>query len=211
MFSNFNLYDAIVTLPGILIGFTFHEFAHAYLATLFGDSTPQRQGRLTVNPLAHIDIWGLLLIIFAGFGWAKPVQTNPSNYHTRVREKDIAVSVIGPVTNLLIAIAAAAVIFVLFLVGINLSSSKALFDILNGVVWINSVLFVFNLVPIPPLDGFHILADILPNSFYRFVEFVQRYGYIILLLFILSPLSDYLIQNGADFVCHTIYRIFGLF
>lgn len=211
MFSNFNLYDTIVTLPGILIGFTFHEFAHAYLATLFGDSTPQRQGRLTVNPLAHIDIWGLLLIIFAGFGWAKPVQTNPSNYHTRVREKDIAVSVIGPVTNLLIAIVVTGIAFVFYKAGFNNNSSKVLFDILDGAIWINCVLFIFNLVPIPPLDGFHILADILPNSFYRFVEFVQRYGYIILLIFILTPASDYIIQYGAGFVYTSVYRLFGLF
>lgn len=210
MFPTFNLYDTIVSLPGILIGFTFHELAHAYLATIFGDPTPGRQGRLTANPLAHIDIWGLLLIIFAGFGWAKPVETNPSNYHTRIREKDIAVSVVGPAANLLIAVIVTAIIFILHKAGVGPNSAKVLFDILGSAAWINCVLFIFNLVPIPPLDGFHILADVLPNSFYRFVEFVQRYGYIILLIFILSPLSDYVVQYGATFIYSGVYAMFGM-
>lgn len=210
MFPNFDLYYTLVTLPGILLGFTFHEYAHAYAATIFGDPTPGRQGRLTVNPLAHIDIWGLLLIIFAGFGWAKPVQTNPSNYHTRVREKDIVVSLVGPFTNLIIAIIAGAVIFIMYRAGIDYYSSKVLYDILYGVIWINSVLFIFNLIPLPPLDGFHIVVDILPNSFYNFVGFMMKYGNIVLLIFILSPLSNMIVSSGANFVIDFIYKLFGL-
>jgi Zn-dependent proteases len=196
------------------MGFTFHEYAHAYAATKFGDPTPERQGRLTVNPLAHIDIYGFILIIIAGFGWAKPVQTSPSRYKGNVRLKDIIVSVVGPLTNLLMSIAFAILVAVLIKSGIltiiGLNSSQVILDILDRAVQINCVLFIFNLIPIPPLDGFHVLVDLLPPSFYRFVGAIERYGYIVLLIFVLSPLSDEVIGNGAGFIYNGIYNILSI-
>lgn len=212
MLQGFDILDAIIRLPGILIGFTFHEYAHAYAATLFGDPTPESQGRLTVNPLAHIDIWGLLLIIFAGFGWAKPVQTNPSYYKGNVKKKDMIVSLAGPMTNLVIAVIFAFIMVVVARFGLlgKLTSGDIIMSILYGIVSVNCVLFIFNLLPIPPLDGFHVLADIVPYSSYRLIYTMERYGNIILLVFVLSPFSDIIIGNGARFVYRTIFLLLGV-
>lgn len=214
MFPEFNLYRSLTTLPGILLGFTFHEYAHAYAATRFGDPTPENQGRLTLNPIAHIDIWGLLLIIVAGFGWAKPVQTNPSYYKGNVRGKDMAVSVVGPAANLMIAVICAAAIVIFSRAGafggISRNAAQVLFDILNEAVWINCALFVFNLVPIPPLDGYHILANLLPWSITRYLYRIERYGSIILMIFVISNLSGKLLGSGAGFIYDGIFRILGV-
>lgn len=215
MFPNINIQEAILTVPGILIGFTFHEYAHAYMATMFGDPTPRRQGRLTANPLAHIDPWGFILILLFRFGWAKPVQTNPSNYGGDIRKKDLLVSLAGPVTNLIIAIIFGVIDLLLVRSGIlekiDLNSALIVVQILNYVVIINSILFIFNLVPIPPLDGFHILADILPQSAYRFIYTVERYGYIILMIFVISPLCDFIVGNIGGFIYKNIFMLLGLF
>lgn len=211
MFSNFNLLETLTTLPGILLGFTLHEFAHAYMADRFGDPTPGNQGRLTLNPFAHIDIFGLIMIIFAGFGWAKPVQTSPSRYRGNIRQKDIIVSIAGPVANLLIAFATGIVTFILIktkvLSSMNDSTLEVIEMILTNTIWINCVLFIFNLVPIPPLDGFHVLSDLLPSRFYNILSSIERYSYIILLVFILSPASDEVIVRGASFIMNGILSI----
>lgn len=213
MLRNFDLLNAITTLPGILLGFTFHEYAHAYAAVRFGDPTPERQGRLTANPLAHIDPWGLLLILFAGFGWAKPVQTNPSYYKGDVRKKDIIVSVVGPLANLIIAIITAFIILLVvrldLLGGFDHSTGNIVESILYNTVWINCVLFIFNLIPVPPLDGFHILSDIVSPGLYDFINTMERYGYIILLVFVLSPFSDWIIGKGARTVFNIIFILMG--
>jgi len=214
MFQNFNLLEAITSLPGILIGFTFHEYAHAYTSARFGDPTPESQGRLTINPLAHIDVWGLLLIIFAGFGWAKPVQTNPSYYRGDVKKKDMIVSMAGPMTNLVIAIIVCIIILVisrLELLGtLDGAMASTVADILYNAAWINCVLFIFNLIPIPPLDGFHILSDLMPESSRNIIFTMDRYGYIILMVFILSPFSDVIIGNGARMVLRAILILLGM-
>ena len=214
MFQNFSLLHALTTLPGILIGFTFHEYAHAYMATKFGDPTPGNQGRLTANPIAHIDIWGFFLIVFAGFGWAKPVQTNPSYYRGDKRQKDLIVSIAGPITNLLIAIIFAILTLVVVKTGIintlDKNSASIIFNILQSAIWINCVLFIFNLIPIPPLDGFHVLADIVPGNLYNLIDTMERYGYIILMIFIISPLSNAVIGKGAGFIYNAILGVLGL-
>lgn len=208
------LLETLIKLPGILIGFTFHEYAHAYAAHKFGDPTPERQGRLTANPLAHIDLWGFLLILFANFGWAKPVETNPSYYRGDARKKDLIVSLVGPLANLAIAMIFVFIILVIGRTGLvrtlGVSSANILVEILYSTAWINCILFIFNLVPIPPLDGFHILSDIVPESSYRLIYTMERYGYIILLVFILSPLSDLVIRRGAGFVYKTMFLLMGM-
>jgi Zn-dependent protease len=200
----------LMSIPGILIGFTFHEFAHAYMATRYGDPTPGRQGRLTLNPIAHIDIWGFALILLAGFGWAKPVQTNPSYYRGSVRKKDLIVSMVGPLTNLAIAVVTAVIfVFVYRLGAFNAVSPAAetVIGMIEGVIWMNLVLFVFNLIPIPPLDGFHVLTDLLPSSYYRFIYTVEKYGYFILLAFIVLPISDWVIGGAAGFIYGKLMNI----
>lgn len=208
LFQYLDIMDSLLRIPGILLGFTFHEYAHAYAATKFGDPTPGRDGRLTANPLAHTDIWGLLLFIFAGFGWAKPVRTNPSYYHGDVKKKDIIVSLAGPATNLVITIISSLMYIAFIKTGAYKIAGGNTQYIIMEVIWniilMNSVMFIFNLIPIPPLDGYHILIDLIPHVSYEFMAFVERYGFIILSVFILSPASNYIVGNGAAAVVKTI-------
>lgn len=209
MFPRIDIAQILLTLPGILLAFTFHEYAHAYMATKFGDPTPRSQGRLTANPLVHIDIIGFLFIVLFGFGWAKPVHTNPSYYRGNIRKKDMLVSLAGPAANLIIAIVCAIIYTVLIKVGVlNFYSSKSsniILMMLSYAIDINCVLFVFNLLPIPPLDGFHILVDILPQSAYNIVYTLERYSTLILMVFVILPVSRQIIMFLSSYVLWLIF------
>lgn len=182
-------------LPGILFGFAIHEFSHAYTATRFGDNTPAKQGRLTLNPLPHIDPFGLLMFVFAGFGWAKPVQVNPHAFRNPKRD-DLIVSIAGPLSNFIAAIIFAFIIKGLFTFTGHLFAiaeyGDYIYRMLEYFVWINLILFVFNLIPFPPLDGSHILFSFLPERFNNFKEQFYRMGGILLMVLILfNRMSDY--------------------
>ncbi len=187
MFGNFPTpYEIGVLLPAIIVGLTFHELAHGWTADRLGDPTARYMGRLTVNPLAHIDPIGFLMLFFAGFGWAKPVPVTPYNLKGNMRRSLMLVSLAGPVSNIIIAVAAA------LLSGLVASfGSLPLIDIISKMITINVILAVFNLLPIPPLDGSKILAGILPGD-QRWLDYMEQYGTIILLLLlftgILSPI-----------------------
>jgi Zn-dependent protease len=152
----------LITLPGIIIGFTIHEYCHAAAAYKLGDTTVKEDGRLTLNPFVHIDILGLIFIIFAGFGWAKPVRFYPSKLKNPRRDKAI-IAAAGPFSNLILG-----VIFLLIIKGLwrlDIFDEK-LFDIVDHVIdvlyywaFTNIGLFVFNMFPIPPLDGSHIFLS----------------------------------------------------
>lgn len=160
----------------VFIAFPVHEMAHAAMAVALGDPTPRLQGRYTLNPLAHIDPIGAVLILFTGFGWAKPVQWNPRNTTVDVRLAVILVSLAGPVSNLILA---AISLFFLDKVSIDfVAGFLALF------AQINVLLFVFNLIPVPPLDGSHVLFALLPGSTYELQATLQRYGFLLLMLVI---------------------------
>lgn len=161
--GNFNIYNKAIMIPAILIAFAFHEFAHAFVADRLGDSTPRYEGRLTLNPMSHIDAAGFLMIIIFGFGWAKPVRTNPSAYRNYYRD-DFWVSIAGPIANFLTSILFT-IIFAFFFkyVYINMpnnSSINVLKDMINEVITLNVLLGFFNLLPIPGFDGFHALKDL---------------------------------------------------
>lgn len=193
--NQFDLKETLLMLPAILFGFTIHEFWHAYTATRFGDDTPARQGRLTLNPLPHIDPIGFAMIVFAGFGWAKPVQVNPQAFRNPRRD-DLIVSLAGPLSNLITAIVFALIIKALFTTAGQIFAIAEYGDyILNMLVyfvWINLVLFVFNLLPIPPLDGSHILFSLLPERFNDFkTQFYRMGGTLLLILIIFSRLLNY--------------------
>lgn len=148
----------IVVLLAMIVALSFHELAHAFVAYLLGDSTAQRMGRLTLNPLAHIDWTGLLLLVVAGFGWAKPVPFNPHNLRFRTWGP-VLVSLAGPGSNLLLA-SIASVVFHLLLVVVGLPNTNALMVFLFYLVLINLALMFFNFLPIPPLDGSRLLTVI---------------------------------------------------
>lgn len=168
----------------LLVAVPIHEFAHAYVADRLGDPTPRGQGRLTLNPLGHLDPWGTLLILVAGFGWAKPVQINPMNFQNWRRDS-VIVAAAGPLAN----------VTLLFVLGVPYKLGFLEFGPFGGApvsqlllwaMWINAMLAVFNLLPIPPLDGSKILIGLLPPAQAISYARIQPYGMLILLLLVLT-------------------------
>jgi len=165
----------IIRAITLVIAFTIHEFSHAWVATMFGDETPRMYGRLTLNPLAHLDPLGSLLLLFAGFGWAKPVPINPSAM--RSRSGVMWTSLAGPFSNFLMAIIAA----IPLRLGVSPSSSNLVGYFLINFMQINLVLMLFNLIPIAPLDGEKIAEYVWPPAWGSALEKISRFGPIILL------------------------------
>ncbi|MDP4144621.1 MAG: site-2 protease family protein [Bacillota bacterium] len=183
------LLDKVLLIPAIFIAFTFHEYAHALVADRLGDKTPRFQGRLTLNPLVHTDIIGFILFLVVGFGYAKPVQTNPSAYKHYYKD-DLKVSAAGPIANLVVAFIFALLTGVMLKLTTNNSFSSnmildVVFKILLNVVYLNCILFLFNLIPLPGFDGFHILRDLFPKAFYNIEGTLYQYQIFILLIFIM--------------------------
>jgi Zn-dependent protease len=174
----------------LLVAFTVHELAHAVSADYLGDSTPRRMGRITLNPLAHLDPVGTFMLLIAGFGWAKPVMVNPYNMRGNPRSMMALVALAGPASNIVMAIAAA-IPFRLGLLSFTFFSTSAVvpsFDfLLSQFLWINVILAIFNLIPIPPLDGFKILTGLLPANMAYQLQPLEQYGMLILLAVILLP------------------------
>jgi Zn-dependent protease len=190
-----SLISAVITL---VVALTFHEFAHAWMAKLFGDDTAERAGRLTLNPLAHLDPIGSLMLIFVGFGWAKPVPINPYALRRSGKAALLLVSIAGPLANFLLALLAA--IPIRFnLIPVQVTSSNVLptpFMFLYYFLFTNLALMIFNLLPIPPLDGHEILSFLLPADLAaRWESFGSQYGiYLLIGLLMIAPLL------GFDFV-----------
>ena len=189
----------LLILPGILLGISIHEFAHGYAAVKMGDNTPLMQGRLTLNPVKHIDPMGFVCLLLFGFGWAKPVMINSRNFKNPRRD-DAIVSIAGPLANFLTAFLFVGLMKLtdIFL-PYNLSS-QILWELLRSTVSINLVLMIFNLIPIPPLDGHHILGSIggakVWNFYYKYYEHL-RFAMLLLIVFrgvgvIIGPIINYL-------------------
>jgi Zn-dependent protease len=155
--ERFDLYRILVTLPGIILGLTIHEYFHAYIAHRCGDNTSKDQGRVTLNPLKHIDPLGFILLIVVGFGWAKPVNFTESNLRNPKTDV-IKIALAGPLSNALLAMLLSVIFSLLLSSGIFSSSSQFGYNLLLYAIQINWILFVFNLIPIPPLDGSHLFT-----------------------------------------------------
>jgi Zn-dependent protease len=170
----------------LVIALTVHEFAHAWTANQLGDDTPRLAGRLTLNPLAHLDILGSLMLVLAGFGWAKPVPVNPYALQQRTPAGLMIVAAAGPLSNVGLALLAS----IPFLLGVVSVSSSILAVFVADFIFLNLVLFFFNLIPIFPLDGEKVLTYFLPPSGQAFLAQIRPYGPILLaLLVILSSRS----------------------
>ncbi|MEQ8172658.1 MAG: site-2 protease family protein [Candidatus Eremiobacterota bacterium] len=189
MFTFANPEILFLILPALVFSITVHEFSHAYTAYLLGDRTAWSQGRVTLNPVAHFDPYGFLFIILSmaagiGFGWGKPVPVNPLRLNNPKRDI-MFVTAAGPMSNFFIAFTATYIhkIFCLFM-----TVPSALEIFLSYLVILNVGLGIFNLAPVPPLDGFTILSGFLPYELARNLEGLRRYGMIPLLVFIYSPL-----------------------
>jgi Zn-dependent protease len=177
---DFNLHEMLLLLPAIILGLTFHEYMHGRVADSLGDHTARNLGRLTLNPIPHIDPVGFIMLILFKFGWAKPVPVNPLNFRGDMKRGILLVSLAGPATNLLLAIAAAVIYRVLS--GVQLPYFT---EIIFYIIYINVVLAVFNLIPVPPLDGSKILAGLLPGR-QEWLHQLEAYGMIVLILLIFS-------------------------
>lgn len=189
--------DKMLLLPAIVIGISFHEFAHAAVAYKLGDSTPKLQGRVTVNPLSHIDWMGLAALFFVGFGWGVPVEINPRNFK-KTRRDEFLVAVAGVTMNLIIAIIFTvickfAVMFAAqWLFGTTMG--MGLWQILVYVIQINLVLMIFNLIPVPPLDGFNIIAQIFGFGQSEIYWKIYSYGSWILIAIIVLGIAGMIIS-----------------
>lgn len=178
-----NILSLILSIPGLLIALTFHEFAHGYAAYRMGDNTARYSGRLSLNPLDHLDIWGTLCLLFFHFGWAKPVPINPANFRDQ-KKGIIIVSLAGPFANFLLAFVCAVVCKIL--VSFTAASEIAVFfyQVFLYAEVMNVGLMVFNLIPIPPLDGSKVLMEFLPPRARYEMYRIERYSGIVLLILV---------------------------
>lgn len=169
-------------LAALLIAITVHEFSHGFAAYLLGDTTAKQEGRLTLNPTAHLDLMGSLLLVLVGFGWAKPVPINPA----RVSKGNLGqflVAFAGVSANITIAILCATILKLLIIFG-GLDQLNFLVKFLAFLIYIDLALFVFNLLPIAPLDGYRVFESIAPKAFRAYAPFLERWGFFILLFLV---------------------------
>ena len=225
----------LLMLPGIIIGLSFHEFAHAWMSDKLGDPTPRRQGRVTINPMAHIDPIGFLALLLVGFGWGKPVMYNPNrlNRFRSPRVMNIMVHLAGVTGNFILALVSGVIATLIACiangrVASGSAASIAISTVISALSYTESfslMLLAFNLIPVPPLDGFHVLEELLPyrvrsKEGYRKFEMFSPYA--IWVLFIISRISDidiigllimyiqYPFMLAIASICNLIYMAFGL-
>ena len=175
----------LLTLPGVVIAMTFHEFAHAWMANKLGDTTPKAQGRLNLNPVSHIDPFGFLLLLFAHIGWGRPVEINPNNFTSnKSRETcELLVAIAGPIMNFILAFVFMIIYYAVWLY-LNISAKWFILTltIIEYAIYVNIGLGVFNLIPIPPLDGSKIFNRFLPYSAKEWIERNMQIIYIVFLV-----------------------------
>lgn len=188
--ADFNILAIVAGLPGLVIAMVIHEYAHARTAVALGDFTPRMMGRLTLNPMAHIDPVGLVMLFLVHFGWAKPVMINPRNFRNPRRD-DIMVSLAGPAANLVMAFLA---LFVLVAYSSFVGCmSQGMYYVLRLIVEYNIGFAIFNLIPLPPLDGSHVLRQLLPYRMqYRYAQ-LERYSFLILIAMLCTPVLSYIL------------------
>lgn len=216
--------NLLLTIPGVLIALTFHEFAHAWAANKLGDETPRIQGRLNLNPLSHIDPVGFVFLIVAGFGWGKPVQIDPRNFNGKysLSKAEAIVAAAGPIMNFIVAFAFLILYYILFAVtdviyALSMQWQQIVFAIVTYTVSINIGLGVFNLIPLPPLDGSKILMHFLP---YKAKEWFYKNGqifYIVFLILFVTNLSSVILTpifssvlSGMEWVVYNIFKLLTL-
>lgn len=187
----FDWTSLLILAPLFVASITLHEFGHAAMGTWLGDSTPQEQGRLTLNPAAHLDVFGTLFLILAGFGWAKPVQVQPHRF-AHPRWGMAAVAAAGPAMNVALAILAA---LGLLLASPHLPEGAALW--FKTAFHLNVMLFVFNLLPIPPLDGGHLVESLVPRRWLPAFEQWQPWGTVLLVLIFVVPAAAVPLRYGV--------------
>lgn len=214
------LFALVVSIPGVLVAITFHEFAHGYAAYKLGDNTAKNEGRLSLNPLDHLDPVGTLMLLFAGFGWGKPVHVNPIQYTRKIsmEKGEAIVSVAGPLTNLILALVLALIYGAL----VKFASIEFLLSnvgnivklVLASAISINIGLGVFNLIPLPPLDGSKIIMPFLPYNAKQWFRSNEQIFYIIFVAIWITGIASIIISPPINWISTGIMSltkmIFGI-
>ena len=222
--GTFNIVITLLTLPGVILAMSFHEFAHAFVAFKLGDPTPKNQGRVTLDPLKHLDPVGLFLLIFAHLGWGKPVEINSNNFSRVSKETgEVLVALAGPLMNFILAFILTAIFYAIQLFGgikviANLASlnvASVCITMLYYAIIVNIGLGVFNLIPIPPLDGSKIFLRVLPRNAREWIDNNMYYIQIVFLILFITNILGYIttpvieiVLTGLDYI---VGAIFGLF
>ncbi|MBQ3662165.1 MAG: site-2 protease family protein [Firmicutes bacterium] len=206
--------NTLITIPGIIVGLSFHEYAHAMVAYKCGDVTPKVMGRCTVEPQAHVDLFGILSLLFIGFGWGKPVVVNPANFRNRRRDS-ILVGVAGVTMNLIVALVFGLILKIVVMAVPQVVMTDfgfTVFRMLYNVITINISLMLFNLLPVPPLDGFNVVTEVFRLENTQFHHFVYRNSMVILLVLIILDVPHMLLTRPlyaiVNFITTTIFHIF---
>ena len=216
------VFQKLALIPAILIALTFHELSHGFVAYRLGDTTAKSQGRLSLNPLHHLDPIGTLCLLFVGFGWAKPVPVNPYALHKKPHSGMAWVAAAGPASNLCMALIGG-IFMLIYLRTIGygwLFETGFTFELYLGLffmyfIQINIVLMVFNLIPVPPLDGSRIVSAFLPSGARMRYNMIERYGTLIMLLLCVVPIGgttviSRILNTPVSFLTDLIYSLAGL-
>lgn len=210
--GNINIQEILIRIPLVLIALSFHEWGHAYAAYRLGDPTARNLGRMTLDPFKHIDPVGLIAMVLFRFGWAKPVPVNPRNFK-HLRRDDTIVSLAGITVNFLLAFVTMGLVYLCVLI-FNLQSE--VFDnIASTFFYLNLALMVFNLLPIPPLDGYHVLKNALPRVRPQIWWNYERYGFIVLIALMLTNVTTIILGTAVNAIYGAMEwfynMLFGIF
>lgn len=210
----------LLSAPGVLIAITFHEFAHGYIAYKLGDNTAKNEGRLSLNPLDHLDPIGTLLLLVAGFGWGKPVHVNPRNYTRKIsmEKGEAIVSLAGPLMNFILAIIFTLIYCAIYkfadITFMTSNIGRIILILISGTISVNIGLGVFNLIPLPPLDGSKIIMPFLPYNAKQFFINNEQIFYIIFILIWVTGIAGTIITPAISGISKAILSlgtlIFGL-
>lgn len=215
-----SLLSLVLTLPAVIIAMTFHEYAHAFAADKLGDDTPRQQGRLTLNPLKHIEPVGFFLLLFAGFGWGRPVEINTNRFNKNMDKSkgEAIVPFAGPLMNIILAIVSAFILGLILkfnlLAKLQMQYAEIVIIFMMQLLYINLGLGIFNLIPLPPLDGSKILRHFLPYNAKVWFDSNQYIFYIAFIVIWVLGLASYIVSPAINFlgkwILELVYIILGL-
>ena len=208
-FDQAELISTLLILPGLVLGLTVHEFSHAKMSDRLGDPTPERQGRLTLNPVKHMDLMGTICLLFAGFGWGKPVEIDATYYRNPAKDS-MKVALAGPVSNFILAFVLLIIAALVTMLPVN-QTTAILYTVLFLAVQINLSLAVFNLLPFPPLDGSKIFGYFLRGKAKEFLWTLERYSWIILIVLFATELPSKIIGPVVNWIFNGMVWLIELF